>query len=83
MPYEDELGKTGDVGAYASAYASFARAFAESTLRAGLFEGSTSSAGKVDDLTDEFFRRLQDLLAAEPGRHAFEHQVMTLVLRKR
>jgi len=34
-------------------------------------------------LADEFFRRLQDLFTAEPGRHGFEHQVMTLVLRKR
>jgi SAM-dependent methyltransferase len=82
-PYEDELAKTGDVAAYASAYANFARAFAESTLRAGLFEGSASNASKVDGLADEFFRRLQDLFTAEPGRHGFEHQVMTLVLRRR
>ena len=83
MPYEDELARTGDVAAYAAGYAGFARAFAESTFRRGLFEGSASDAGKVDELTDAFFRRLQDLFAAEPGRHAFDHQVMTLVLRKR
>jgi hypothetical protein len=82
-PYEDDLRKTGDVAAYASAYAGFARAFAESTLRSGLFEGSKTKAGQADELTNEYFRRLQDLFATEPGRHPFEHQVMTLVLRRR
>ncbi len=82
-PYEEDLRKTGDVAAYAAGYAGFARAFAESTLRTGLFEGSTATAGSAEDLSNEFFRRLQDLFAAEPGRHPFEHQVMTLVLRKR
>jgi hypothetical protein len=83
MPYDEELKRTGDIEAYASAYAGFARAFAESTLRAGLFEGSTPGADEADDVTDDFFRRLKDLFAAEPGQHAFEHQVMTLVLRRR
>jgi len=82
-PYEDALAKTGDIGAYASAYADFARAFAESTLRSALFGGSASDSGKADVLVDEFFRRLRDLFASEPGRHGFEHQVMLLVLRKR
>jgi hypothetical protein len=82
-PYEGALAETGDVDAYASAYAGFARAFAESTLRSALFEGPSSDAAKADELADEFFRRLRDLFAAEPGRHGFDHQVMTLVLRKR
>lgn len=82
MPYEDELAQTGDIATYAASYASFARAFAESTLRSQLFEGSTPSVSEADELANEFFRRLQDLFAAEPGAHAFEHQVMTLVLRK-
>jgi hypothetical protein len=82
MPCERELAQTGDTGTYAASYASFARAFAESTLRSQLFEGSTCSVSEADELADDFFRRLQDLFAAEPGRHAFEHQVMTLVLRK-
>jgi hypothetical protein len=82
MPYEDDLVQTGDVATYAASYASFARAFAESTLRSQLFEGSTRTISEADELADEFFRRLHNLFAAEPGRHAFEHQVMTLVLRK-
>jgi hypothetical protein len=81
--YEDALAKTGDVEAYAADYAGFARAFAESTLRSALFEGPASDSGTADELADEFFRRLRELFAAEPGRHGFEHQVMTLVLRKR
>lgn len=83
MPYEDELARTGDAETYAAAYAGFARAFAEATLRDSLFIGSTDSAEAAKDLADVFFRRLQDLFAAEPGRHGFEHQVMTLVLRRR
>jgi hypothetical protein len=83
MPYEDALARTGDVETYAAGYAGFARAFAEATLRDALFAGSTDSDAAADDLADTYFRRLQDLFAAEPGRHAFEHQVMTLVLRRR
>ncbi len=81
--YEDDLVRTGDAQAYAEGYSGFARAFAESTLRKGLFEGSVSNAEEVDDLADRFFVRLQALFAAEPGRHGFDHQVMTLVLRRR
>lgn len=82
-PYEDELARTGDVAAYAAAYAGFARAFAESTLQSQLFEGSASDAAGAGALADEFFRRLEALFTAEPGRHAFEHQVMTMVLKRR
>ena len=83
MPTEEALAATGDVEAYAESYAGFARAFAESTLREGLFEGSTSTADGVAAIADEFFRRLHDLFATEPELHGFEHQVVTLVLRRR
>ena len=83
MLYEDDLARTGDAETYAAAYAGFARAFAEATLRENLFVGSTGSAAAADDIADTYFRRLQDLFAAEPGCHGFEHQVMTLVLRRR
>ena len=83
MPTEAALAKTGDVAAYASSYAGFVRAFAESTLRTALFEGSTADAAEADALADAFFDRLQALFAAEPDRHGFEHQVATLVLRRR
>ena len=83
MPTEDALRQTGDADAYAKSYAGFARAFAESTLCTGLFEGSTSSAGEADDLADDFFHRLEGLFAREPHLHGFDHQVMTLVLRRK
>jgi hypothetical protein len=83
MPTEQALAATGDVAAYAESYAGFARAFAESTLREGLFEESTASVGDADALADDFFGRLHDLFVAEPERHGFEHQVVTLVLRRR
>jgi len=83
MPTEEALAATGDVARYAASYAGFARAFAESTLRDGLFLGSTADADAADALAEAFFRRLQELFAREPDRHGFEHQVMTLVLRRR
>jgi len=83
MPTEEALARSGNVAAYGESYAGFARAFAESTLVKGLFEGSTSSAGETAALADDFFRRLQALFTAEPHRHGFEHQVATLVLRRR
>lgn len=82
MPYEDVLARTGDATAYAASYAGFARAFAEPTLRPQLFEPSTRTQGEADRLSEDFFQRLQALFAAEPGQHGFEHQVVTLVLRK-
>ncbi|MCP4382839.1 MAG: class I SAM-dependent methyltransferase [Hyphomicrobiales bacterium] len=82
-PFEGNLGKDDDAEAYAAGYAGFARAFAESTLSAGLFAPSTSDAAAVKDLADDFFKRLQALIAADPKRYPFEHQVVTLVLRKR
>lgn len=83
MPTEEALTRTGDVAAYAEHNAGFVRAFAASTLREGLFAGSTASAVEADALADAFFRRLEALFAAEPARHGFEHQVATLVLRRR
>ncbi|MDA7949444.1 MAG: class I SAM-dependent methyltransferase [Hyphomicrobiaceae bacterium] len=83
MPTEEALVKTGDVTAYAESYTGFVRAFAESTLRKGLFDASATSAADAAALSDEFFNRLQARFAAEPKHYAFEHQVVTLVLRRR
>jgi SAM-dependent methyltransferase len=82
-PYEGDLERTGDVATYAASYAGFARAFAESTLRSQLFGATDAEPEAADRLSDQFFRRLEELFAAEPGRNPFEHQVMTVVLRKR
>lgn len=83
MPIEEALARTDDVATYAESYVGFVRAFADSTLRNGLFEGSTSSAAEAAALADDFFGRLHKLFVAEPDRHGFEHQVATLVLRRR
>ena len=83
MPTEDALAKTGDAAAYADAYAGFVRAFAESTLMTGLFEGSTASAADAATLADDYFQRLHDLFATEPHAHGFDHQIVTLVARRR
>jgi hypothetical protein len=78
--YEDSLG---DPATYARLYAGYIRGFGESTLRLHLFGPSAKKAGQVDTLTEEFFGRLTNYYQAEPGRHASETMVMTLVLRRR
>ena len=78
--YEDSLG---DPDTYARLYAGYIRGFGESTLRLHLFGPSASSAEEVDMLTEEFFARLTRHYRAEPGRHASETMIMTLVLRRR
>lgn len=83
MSTEDALRETGDTAAYAASYAGFARAFSESTLTDGLFAGSTADAKTAHALADLFFDRLRDLFASEPHSHAFDHLVVTTVLRRR
>jgi SAM dependent carboxyl methyltransferase len=78
--YEDSLG---DPDTYARLYAGYVRGFGESTLRLHLFGPSAKSAREVDTLTEDFFGRLTRLYRAEPGRHASETMIMTLVLRRR
>lgn len=78
--YEDSLG---DPATYARLYAGYIRGFGESTLRLHLFGPSAKKAGEVDTLTEEFFGRLTRYYQAEPGRHASETMIMTLVLRRR
>jgi hypothetical protein len=78
--YEDALR---DPATYARLYAGYIRGFAESTLRLHLFSPSAKNAATVDALTEEFFGRLTQHYQAEPGRHASETMIMTLVLRRR
>ncbi len=78
--YEDSLG---DPATYARLYAGYIRGFGESTLRLHLFGPSAQKAGDVDATTEEFFGRLTRYYQAEPGRHASETMVITLVLRRR
>lgn len=78
--YEDSLG---DPATYARLYTGYIRGFAESTLRLHLFGPSARNAAEVDARTEEFFRRLTAYYQAEPGRHASETMILTLVLRRR
>ena len=78
--YEDSLG---DPAAYARLYAGYIRGFGESSLRLHLFGPSAKNAAEVDALTEDFFSRLTRYYQAEPGRHASETMIMTLVLRRR
>jgi hypothetical protein len=81
--HEEAFKQHGDAVAYAAAYVGYVRAYSEATLRAGLFEPSTSSPAEADALADIFYDRLEQLFRDEPGRHASETQSMTLVLRRR
>ena len=78
--YEDSLG---DPETYARLYAGYIRGFGESTLRLHLFGPSAKTAEEADALTEKFFERLTRYYQAEPGRHASETMIMTLLLRRR
>jgi len=78
--YEDELE---DPAIYARLYAGYVRGFAESSLRLHLFAPSDVDAAAADALNEEFFRRFETYYRDEPGRHASETMIMTLVLRRR
>ena len=54
-PFEETFKQDGDAAAYASAYVGYVRAYSESTLRGGLFEGSAGSADEANALTNEFY----------------------------
>jgi SAM dependent carboxyl methyltransferase len=72
-----------DPPTYARRYAGYIRGFGESTLRLHLFGPSAKNAAEVDALTEDFFERLTRHYQAEPGRHASETMIITLVLRRR
>ena len=78
--YEDSLSNP---AIYARLYAGYIRGFGESSLRLHLFGPSAKNAAEVDTLTEEFFGRLTTYYQTEPGRHASETMIMTLVLRRR
>jgi len=78
--YEDSLG---DPAEYARRYAGYIRGFGESALRLHLFGPSAKTSAEADRLTEDFFARLTRYYQAEPGRHASETMMLTLVLRRR
>ncbi|MEO1194210.1 MAG: hypothetical protein AAFY02_20825 [Pseudomonadota bacterium] len=78
--YADQLG---DPKTYARSYRGYIRGFAESTLRLHLFEPSAKNEDQVERLTTAFFDRLEALYRSEPGPHASETLITTLVLQRR
>ncbi len=78
--YEDALA---DPATYARLYAGYVRGFGELSLRLHLFRHCAPDAAALDRLTEEFFRRFTRLYQDEPGRHASETMIVTLVIRRR
>jgi cyclopropane-fatty-acyl-phospholipid synthase len=82
-PYAEAWRRDRDDGAYARAYAAFARGFSESAFRNGLFTPSATAENDAGALADMFFTRLETLFREEAGRHDFDNHSMTLVLARR
>ncbi len=82
-PQDVYIHEIGDPAAYARLYAGYIRGFGESSLRMHLFGPAAKDAAAVDALTEAFFQRLRDYYQAEPGRHASETMIVSLILRRR
>ncbi len=82
-PQDVYVHEIGDPATYARLYAGYIRGFGESSLRMHLFGPAARDAAEVDTMTETFFRRLTDYYQAEPGRHASETMIVTLILRRR
>jgi hypothetical protein len=82
-PYLTQWKKDRDAGAYATAYAAFARGFTESSLREHLFEPGTTAGADVDTVLDDYFGRLTARFAADPTADSFEDWTLTVVLTRR
>jgi hypothetical protein len=74
-PYWKQCEREGDAAAYARTYVDFVRAFAASSLTAGLFGGSAQ-------LCDEYFARLRTATEADPAAGRFEAWVIRVVFER-
>ena len=77
-PFSIEFRRSGDVAAYAAAYAGFLRAVSESVVR-GAFR---RPAGETTTL-DSLFERVRARLVAEPERYAWRYIVVAALLTRR
>jgi hypothetical protein len=77
-PYWAAYERDGDAAAYAKQYAAFVRAFAESALVTGLF-GPGATDGGASALSDTFFARLTELIAADPEASRFRDWSLTVL----
>lgn len=67
---------------YARLYVGYVRGFADSALRAQLFEPSAEGDRDANFLAQEFYHRLDGLYRAFPGKYAGESWYLTVVLRR-
>lgn len=80
-PYWEELERSGDAKAYASAYTAFVRAFSESTLDRELFvPGAPAADPRL--VRDEFFAAFERATTADPAAGRYEAHVLTVVLAR-
>ncbi len=82
-PQDVYIHEIGDPATYARLYAGYIRGFGESSLRIHLFGPAAKDASEADALTETFFRRLQDYYQGDPGRHASETMILTLILKRK
>jgi SAM dependent carboxyl methyltransferase len=82
-PQDVYVHEIGDPATYANLYAGYVRGFGESSLRMHLFGPAAQDAAETDALTEAFFQRLTNYYQAEPGRHASETMIITLILHRK
>jgi hypothetical protein len=74
-PYWEQYQRDGDAARYAKTYVEFVRAFAASSLTAGLFGGSHA-------LCDEYFARLQAAVEADPAAGRYQAWIIRVTFRR-
>ncbi|MDA4844951.1 hypothetical protein [Hoeflea poritis] len=71
-----------DPAEYARLYVGYVRGFGHSTLHNYLFEPGAMNGRSAESTAEEFYRRLDALYRAEPGKHAGETWYLAVILRK-
>lgn len=72
-----------DPADYARKYAGYTKAFAASSLRAGLFEATVGDGRDTAPLENEFFGRLEDLYREKTTAYALEQWHLKVILRRK
>jgi cyclopropane-fatty-acyl-phospholipid synthase len=80
-PYWEMLERDGDPEAYADAYATFVRAFSESTLIEHLFEPGARGVDATA-LCEDFFSRFRATTAADPERGRYRAWILRTAFRR-
>ncbi|WP_434052714.1 MAG: hypothetical protein RDA78_26305 [Roseibium sp.] len=68
---------------YASKYVGYTKAFAASSLRAGLFEPTLGKGKDTTQLEAEFFRRFEELYREKTTAYALEQWHLKVILRRK